>query len=77
MRIRNVHERVVAAATGEIARLIATLGQPDDQLYPPLWQPMTFDGPVAVGATGTHGTISAYESGRIMEITFPTGLGIT
>lgn len=77
MRIHNVHERVVTADAEDIAPLMATLGQPDDGLYPPLWEPMWFDGPVAVGASGTHGTISAYQPGRLMEITFPSGMGVT
>ncbi|MDL9947659.1 hypothetical protein QSJ19_19150 [Gordonia sp. ABSL11-1] len=37
---------------------------------------MTFDKPVGVGASGTHGTISAYEPGKLIEITFPSGTGI-
>lgn len=77
MRIHNVHERVVSAQADDIAPLMATLGQPNDVLYPPLWEPMRFDGPIAVGASGTHGTISAYQPGHLMEITFPSGLGIT
>ncbi|AEF40772.1 DUF2867 domain-containing protein [Hoyosella subflava] len=77
MRIHNVHERVVTGTPEDIEPLMATLGQPNDVLYPPLWEPMRFDGPVAVGASGTHGTISAYEPGRLMEITFPAGTGIT
>lgn len=77
MRIRNVHERVVDAGAEDIAPLLATLGQPDDVLYPPLWEPMRLDGPLAVGANGTHGTISAYEPGRLIEFTFPDGLGVT
>ncbi|WP_035812528.1 DUF2867 domain-containing protein [Jiangella gansuensis] len=77
MRIRNVHERVVDAGAEDIAPLLATMGQPDDVLYPPLWEPMRLDGPLAVGASGTHGTISAYEPGRLVEFTFPDGLGIT
>lgn len=77
MRIHNVHERVVTADVEDIAPLMATLGQCDDKLYPPRWEPMWFDGPVAVGASGTHGTISAYQPGRLMELTFPSGMGVT
>ncbi|QNG20567.1 DUF2867 domain-containing protein [Rhodococcus triatomae] len=77
MRIRNIHERVVDADAEDIAPLLATIGQPDDVLYPPLWEPMWFDGPVAVGASGTHGTITAYEPGRLIEIAFPDGIGVT
>lgn len=76
MKIRNIHERVVAADPAELAPLLETLGQPDDALYPPLWKPMRFDRPVGVGATGTHGTILAYEAGRLMEIEMPSAMGI-
>lgn len=77
VRIRNIHERIIDADPADIAPLLATLGQPDDALYPPLWEPMRFDKPVGVGASGTHGTISAYEPGSLIEITFPSGTGIT
>ena len=77
MRIANVHQRVVAAEPAEIAPLLASLGQADDVLYPPGWKPMRFDKPVGVGASGTHGTITAYEPGRLIEIAFPRGIGIT
>lgn len=77
MRISNVHERIVDGTPEQIAPLLASLGQPEDQLYPPLWDPMTLDGPVAVGARGSHGTISAYQPGRLLRWTFPSGMGIT
>ncbi len=77
MRLRNIHERVVDAGSEDIGPLLATMGQPDDALYPPLWEPMRLDGPLAVGADGTHGTVTAYEPGRLVEFTFPDGLGIT
>lgn len=77
MRIRNIHERVVDADSDDMAPLLAAMGQPDDALYPPLWEPMRLDGPLAVGASGTHGTISAYERGRRVEFTFPDGIGVT
>lgn len=77
VRIRNIHERIIDADPLDIAPLLATLGQPDDALYPPLWEPMRFDKPVGVGASGTHGIISAYAPGSLIEITFPSGTGIT
>ncbi|MDN5861611.1 MAG: DUF2867 domain-containing protein, partial [Pseudonocardia sp.] len=61
----------------EIGPLLARLGQPDDPLYPPGWKPMRYDGDIAVGARGTHGVITAYEPGRLLEFTFPDGMGIT
>lgn len=36
VRIRNIHERIIGADPEDIAPLLATLGQPDDALYPPL-----------------------------------------
>ncbi|WP_309132386.1 DUF2867 domain-containing protein [Brevibacterium sp.] len=77
MRIHNAHSRLVRASTRTIASLLDTIGQTDDALYPPLWEPMRLDGRVAVGASGTHGTISAYQPGELIEFTFPAGLGIT
>ena len=77
MRIDNVHERVVTGGPDEIGPLLATLGQPDDALYPPSWPPMRFADGIAVGSRGTHGVISAYEPGRLLEFSFPPGMGIT
>jgi hypothetical protein len=77
MRIDNVHERIVSSGPAEIGPLLARLGQPDDPLYPPSWPPMRYDGGVAVGARGTHGIVSAYEPGRLLELSFPPGMGIT
>lgn len=76
MRISNVHERVVDAEPEEVAPWLATMGQEDDALYPPRWEPMRLDGPLAVGASGTHGTITAYEPGRFVIFALPDGVGV-
>jgi len=77
MRIDNVHERTVAGGPEEIGPLLARLGQPDDPLYPPSWPPMRYEDGIVVGSRGTHGVISAYEPGRLLEWSFPAGMGIT
>ena len=77
MRIDNVHERIVTGGPAEIGPLLARLGQPDDALYPPSWPPMRYADGIVVGARGTHGVISAYEPGRLLEWSFPDGMGIT
>ncbi|MGI5127182.1 DUF2867 domain-containing protein [Pseudonocardia sp. CA-107938] len=76
MRIHNVHERVVQATAEQVGALLARLGQPDDVLYPPGWAPLRLDGPVAVGASGTHGRVTEYAPGRLLRLTAPPGLGI-
>jgi len=77
MRIDNVHERTVTGGPAEIGPLLARLGQPDDPLYPPSWPPMRYADGIVVGARGTHGIVSAYEPGRLLELSFPPGMGIT
>ncbi|MCZ4538422.1 hypothetical protein O4159_23800 [Gordonia terrae] len=37
---------------------------------------MTLDRPLGVGATGTHGTIIAYEYGKLIRFRFPSGTGV-
>jgi len=74
MRIRNVHERVLAVAPEDAARLIDGLAGPDDLFWPAAWPAIAFDRPLAVDAEGGHGPISyrvsAYEPGRRVECTF-------
>jgi hypothetical protein len=77
MRIDNVHERTVIGGPAEVGPLLARLGQPDDPLYPPSWPPMRYPDGIVVGSRGTHGVVSAYEPGRLLELRFPDGMGIT
>lgn len=76
--MRNVHERVLAADIERVAPLLAGLGGPDDRLWPsPAYEPLRFDGPLALGVTGTNGPVrlhvSAYEPGRRLELTTEPG----
>jgi hypothetical protein len=70
MKIVNVHQRLLHASPERVAALIATLGQPNDQLWPRTGFPrMVLDGPLAVGAKGGHGpiryTVEACEPGFV------------
>ncbi|QCX76057.1 hypothetical protein C9F11_11890 [Streptomyces sp. YIM 121038] len=78
--VRNEHERVVEAPAGAVGALLDRLSAPDDPLFPtPAWPAMTFDGPLAVGATGGHGPIryrvAAYEPGRRIRFDFTAASG--
>lgn len=73
--IRDVHERTVEAPAGVVGPLLDRLSAADDPVFPtPAWEPMRFDGPLAVGAVGGHGpvrySVSAYEPGRRVRFTF-------
>lgn len=58
MKIVNVHQRLLHASPERVAALIATLGSPDDKLWPRTGFPrMVLDRPLAVGADGGHGPI--------------------
>lgn len=76
--MRNVHERVLAAEPEQVGELLAGLGGPDDRLFPtPQYVPLTLDGPLAPGTTGTNMRaplrVSAYEPGRRVELTLEPG----
>ena len=58
MKIVNVHQRLLHASPDRVAALIASLGSPNDQLWPRTGFPrMVLDRPLAVGAKGGHGPI--------------------
>ncbi|MEV6393385.1 DUF2867 domain-containing protein [Streptomyces sp. NPDC051907] len=74
--VRNVHERVIQAPAEAVGALLDRLSSPDDPLSPsPVWPPIRFDGPLAVGAVGGHGfvrySVAAYEPGRRIRFDFP------
>ncbi|RZU53365.1 uncharacterized protein DUF2867 [Krasilnikovia cinnamomea] len=80
--IENVHERVLAAPTADVGRLLDRLGGPDDLLWPsPTWLPMRFDRPLGVGADGGHGPVryhvTAYEPRRRVEFTFGSRINLS
>lgn len=73
--VRNEHERVIEAPAAAVGALIDRLSATDDPLFPtPAWPAMTFDGPLAVGATGGHGpvkyAVTEYEPGRRVRFDF-------
>jgi hypothetical protein len=79
--VRNVHERVVSAPIERVGPLLDRLGGAHDVLWPtPAWEPMVLDGPVAVGASGGHGSIryhvTGHEPGRKIEFAFSPGQGL-
>jgi hypothetical protein len=79
--VHNVHERLVPAPVERVGPLLDRLGGPADVLWPsPAWEPMVLDRPVAVGASGGHGSIryrvTAHEPGRRIELTLAPGQGL-
>ncbi|MFK4223458.1 DUF2867 domain-containing protein [Streptomyces sp. NPDC019890] len=73
--VRNVHERNVDAPVEVVGALLDRVSSPDDPLSPtPVWPPIRFDGPLAVGADGGHGfirySVGAYEPGRRIRFDF-------
>src|SRR3954452_21027347 len=78
--IRNVHERRLDAAPGEVGALLDSLAGADDRLWPhDRWAAMRFERPLdarasaeplRVGASGGHGPIryqvSRYVAGRVV-----------
>ncbi len=53
-----MHERLLAASSGEVDALLDDLGRDTDALWPRhLWFPMRLDRPVAAGGKGGHGPV--------------------
>jgi hypothetical protein len=81
MAVRNVHERLLRDVPRDrVGALVATLGGPDDELWPRSgWPPLRLDGPVATGVMGGHGpiryTVEEYVAGRWARFRFdqPSG----
>ncbi|WP_412752125.1 DUF2867 domain-containing protein [Krasilnikovia sp. M28-CT-15] len=79
--INNVHQREFPVAADKVGRLLDLLGSTADPLWPaPTWQPMRFDRPLGIGASGGHGAIryrvTDYRPGRLVEFTFAPSTGI-
>jgi hypothetical protein len=79
--VKNVHERRVPFAIGEVARLVDSLSSAEDRLWPrDAWPPMILDRGLVVGSKGGHGmirySVDAYEPGRSVTFRFADGLGI-
>jgi hypothetical protein len=59
-RIYNVHEREIAAPATVVGEILDTVGSADDRLWATdIWvaEPVVFDRPLGVGASGGHGSI--------------------
>ena len=79
MKVKNVHERVLAAPVDEVGALLDSLSSSSDRVWPERWPTMRFDRPLQVGAVGGHGPIryevEGYAAGRVVRFRFtrPSG----
>lgn len=83
--VRNIHERVVAAAPDDVGALLDTLGSAGDRLWPlPPRRPMVLrhsdGGGLAVGARGGHGgvryTVAEWQPGHRVVFRFDPRMGL-
>ncbi|MGD8699289.1 MAG: hypothetical protein PVJ43_08370 [Gemmatimonadales bacterium] len=75
MRVRNVHQRILAAPFAEVGRLLDRLGSRDDPLWPcDRWPAMRLNPGLEVGAVGGHGpirySVEEYSPGRFVRFRF-------
>jgi hypothetical protein len=73
--IVNIHERVLPGSPEVVGRLLDTLGQPGDQIWPaPRWPPLRLEGVLAPGVEGGDGSlrrrVTAYLPGRRVHLKF-------
>ena len=80
-KIRNVHQRRIAAEPEVVWDLLMAMPGPNGQLWPPGVPTMRFDGPLALGAYGRHGPIHYQVTfldptarNLVFEFREPTGL---
>jgi hypothetical protein len=83
-RIHNVHEREIAAPAAVVGEILDTVGSADDRLWATdIWvaEPVVFDRPLGVGASGGHGSIRysvlEYEPSRRIVFEFSPGGGLS
>jgi hypothetical protein len=83
-RIHNVHEREIAAPAAVVGEILDTVGGADDRLWATdIWvaEPVVFDRPLGVGASGGHGSIRysvlEYEPSRRIVFEFSPGGGLS
>lgn len=75
MRVKNVHQRTIAAPLAEVGGLLDRLGSRDDPLWPcDRWPAMRLDPGLEVGAFGGHGpirySVEEYSPGRSVRFRF-------
>jgi hypothetical protein len=78
IKMRNVHERTIAAPASRVGALLDTLASVDDRFWPhENWPRVKFDLPLRVGITGGHGTgpytVSSYAPGQHIRFEFGGG----
>jgi len=80
-KIRNVHERRIAADPEVVWDLVMAMPGPNGRLWPTGIPAMRFDGPLALGAHGRHGPIhytvtflDATAGNLVLAFREPTGL---
>jgi Polyketide cyclase / dehydrase and lipid transport len=83
-RIHNVHEREIAAPAAVVGEILDSVGSADDRLWATdIWvaEPVVFDRPLGVGASGGHGSIRysvlEYEPSRRIVFEFSPGGGLS
>jgi Polyketide cyclase / dehydrase and lipid transport len=83
MLIESVHARELPVPVDTLGRLLDDLAGPCDRLWPNArWphDPIEFDRPLGVGASGGHGpiryTVVAYQPGRRIVFEFHPGSGL-
>jgi hypothetical protein len=83
MRIQSVHARELPVPPERLGKILDSLAGPDDRIWPTeRWpnDPIGFDRPLGVGATGGHGsiryTVVAYEPMRGIVFEFEPGSGL-
>lgn len=79
--MRNIHERHVPAPAEQLGAVLETLATDHDQLWPgATWAPMVLDRGLEHGSRGGHDgiryTVTAHETGRLVEFTFDRSTGI-
>ncbi len=79
--IDNCHARWIDASPAQIAELFRGLAGPHDPFWPERnTEPMRFDRPIGVGATGGHGPVryhvTEFDPPRIARFEFLPGTGI-
>jgi Protein of unknown function (DUF3995) len=83
MRIESTHTRELPVPANALGEILDTLAGPEDRIWPiERWpnDPIRFDRPLGVGASGGHGpmryTVVAYEPGGVVAFEFEPDSGL-